>query len=271
MAQLVFDRTQFDPDTVFSSGQTFRFRRDGSGTWRGTAHGCAVTAAPHGSKVVFAADGPDELWRSYTDTGRDYAALFPEPDEVLAKALAYGSGLRVLRQDPFETLISFVISANNNIPRISGIIERICAACAPEGEEQAPFPSPGVLAQLGEAELRALGAGYRAPYIIESARRAQDTDFGALAAAPYQKAYDGLLKFKGVGPKVADCILLFGLGHTGAFPVDVWMRRVLEKLYGFSGTPRQMRAFAAERFGAHAGIAQQYLFHYARGNLARGS
>lgn len=271
MAQLVFDRSRFDPDTVFQSGQTFRFSRDERGTWRGIAHGTEITAAVRGDTVTFEADGPEDLWRRYTDTDRDYGSLFPNPDDVLASALAYGKGLRVLRQEPFETLISFIISANNNIPRISGIIERICRTCARGAKEAVPFPDPGTLASLGEADLRALGAGYRAPYIIESAKRAADTDFGTLAAVPYEDAVQELLKFKGVGPKVADCIALFGLGHAQAFPVDVWMRRILKNLYGLAGSPKQVRSFAEERFGKHAGIAQQYLFHYARGTLAPGS
>lgn len=271
MAELVFSQSDFCPDVVFGCGQTFRFHRDAEGVWSGTAHGVPVECVPSGDDVVFRAEGPKDQWLRYTDMDRNYDTLFEDADDVLARALQHGKGLRVLRQEPFETLISFIISANNNIPRISGIIERLCAVCWPDHPNPAPFPSPEQIAALSEVDLRALGAGYRAAYIRESAMRAADTDFAELSGLPYPKVREALLAFKGVGPKVADCIALFGLGKTEAFPVDVWVRRILEQLYGVRGTAAEMRRFAEERYGQHAGIAQQYLFHYARSHLERGT
>lgn len=274
VAELVFPREAFDPTTIFTSGQTFRFRKDEAGVWSGVAHGTRVHVRQEGSNVVFTAqDGSLDLWKQYTDADRRYGGtLFPDADDVLRAALDYGRGLRVLRQEPFETLISFIISANNNIPRITGIIDRLCRTCAGEScGADVPFPQADDVLGMTEADLREIGAGYRAKYILESARRAKDTDFAELAAAPYEEAHAELTKFSGVGPKVADCIALFGLGKAEAFPVDVWVKRILRTLYGVTGTPRQLREFAAQRFGKNAGIAQQYLFHYARAHLEQGS
>lgn len=272
--EIRFKASEFDPDTVFTSGQTFRFSKEDDGIWHGIAYDSAVQVVRDGDTVELRARGPHDetLWRTYTDAGTDYSLLFPEADEVLRAAIVHGCGLRVLHQDPFETLISFIISANNNIARISGIVGRLCDMAGTEiADGGHAFPSADAIHALTEEDLRKIGAGYRAPYILKSAERARDTDFAHLETLGYDELRNELLKFSGVGPKVADCIALFGFGKVGAFPVDVWVRRIMKQLYGEDGTPAQIRRRAEERFGPAAGIAQQYLFHYARAVLERGT
>jgi len=167
-------------------------------------------------------------------------------------------------------LISFIISANNNIPRIRGIVERLCAlAGEPIGPDIFAFPTAKALARLTEADLRCIGAGYRAPFILGSARRvAEGFDLNALRDIPLAQARKALCSLPGVGPKVADCVSLFSLGHTAAFPLDVWMKRAMKALLfgGQDATPKQWEQAIAE-LGDDAGILQQYIFHYARQNL----
>jgi N-glycosylase/DNA lyase len=171
----------------------------------------------------------------------------------------------MLNQEPFETLISFIISANNNIGRIRGIIDRLCRlygepfGCV--GGARYAFPTPERLAALEADDFFGCGCGYRAPYLRETSRAVADGfDLEGLRELPYEQAKKQLVRLKGVGPKVADCVLLFSLGKTDAFPADVWIKRVMKKLYGFEGNDKQIYEFARERFGECAGIAQQSCF-----------
>jgi N-glycosylase/DNA lyase len=197
------------------------------------------------------------FWENYLDINTDYKAItdcFAE-DDVLREACRELHGLRLLKQEPFETLISFIISQNNNIPRITGIISRLCERF---GEEFAPdcyaFPTAEVLSQ---ADLSAIGAGYRAGYITDAAVKVQNgaIDLSALYGADTDTARTELLKIKGVGEKVADCVLLFAYGKASAFPKDIWINRALERFYP-SGLPDCIKG--------HEGLAQQYLFEYIR-------
>jgi len=173
----------------------------------------------------------------------------------------------VMRQPPFETLISFIISANNNVKRITGIVDAICRRFgAPLDEDAFDFPTAEALAARTEEELKSCGAGYRARFIIEASRMVADGfDLEVVSRMPFLDARSALTALPGVGQKVADCVALYGMGFAESFPADVWMRRVLCGLYGYKGkNDKDMRAFVDERFGRYAGIAQQYLFHYAR-------
>ncbi len=266
---------EFDPAQIFYNGQCFRFTDIGDGVFRGVAHGRVLDVRAHNGDITLypcSEDDFESIWRGYFDLGRDYGALFSGcDDEALQEGICYARGLRVLKQEPFETLISFIISANNNIKRIRGIIERICAMCGAhidfEGETYYAFPTPGELAALSGEELYALGSGYRAPYIKHTACAiAQGYDLNAIGGLSYKDAKKELMKLKGVGPKVADCVLLFAYAKTDAFPADVWIKRVMQVLYGFEGSHTDIYEFAKKRFGEHAGIAQQYLFYYAREN-----
>jgi N-glycosylase/DNA lyase len=193
-------------------------------------------------------------------------------DAVLARVLRHTRGTGILAQDPWEVLISFIISANNNIPKICQSIERLARSTgAPLDAGAFAFPTPERLARAHPRTLALCLLGYRAPYVRAAARLVADgrIELSALAGSPPGRARECLLEIPGVGEKVADCVLLFGLRHTTAFPVDVWVQRAVEHLY-FRGRPqtvRQIQEFARARFGALAGYAQQHLFCYARAHL----
>jgi N-glycosylase/DNA lyase len=193
-------------------------------------------------------------------------------DAVLARVLLRTRGTGILAQDPWEVLISFIVSQNNNIPKICQSIERLARSLGtPLGGGAFAFPTPERLARAQARTLAACLLGYRAPYVRAAARLVAEgrVDLCALARSSPERARDCLLTIPGVGEKVADCVLLFGLRHTTAFPVDVWVRRAVERLY-FHGRPRtvaQIQGFARARFGSLAGYAQQHLFCYARACL----
>ena len=178
--------------------------------------------------------------------------------------------MRLLNQEPFETLITFIVSANNNVGRIRKIVQAIAREAGKpirfRGETLYTFPSPEELADVSPERLRELGAGYRAEYIAKTAgMAAAGEDLEAIARLPYGEAKAALQKFPGVGPKVADCILLFSMHKKNAFPADVWIRRVLREMYGVElKSDQALSAFVQNTFGEYGGIAQQMLFHYAR-------
>lgn len=197
-------------------------------------------------------------------------------DPVLARLLPKTGGISIVRQDPWEVLATFLVSQNNNIPKIARSVARLCAAVGePIGSPPVAwtFPSPGRLAEAPRRLLRAAGLGYRAGYLRVAARRVADgeLEFEQLRTWPTSQARQALLDLPGVGEKVADCVLLFGLGHRQVFPVDVWVQRVVQALYfhGGSLSPRAIRAWAVERFEDLSGLAQQHLYHYARTSWRR--
>jgi N-glycosylase/DNA lyase len=256
---------------ILCSGQTFRWRPQGDG-FIGVALGQLVYAEQSGD--VLALHGVDESagagFIRYFDLERDYGAIKTtyEDHAFLSDSMAYAHGMRVLRQPPFETLISFIISANNNVPRIMGIVERLCCRFGLPMDGGHAFPTPDMLAALSEADVAACGAGYRARHIIGAAKMVADGfSLDAVAGMPYLEARQALTELPGVGLKVADCVALYALGFLQAFPADVWMKRVLCEVYGYCGkNDKQLRAFVDAQFGDLAGIAQQYMFHYARHN-----
>lgn len=244
-------------------GQCFRWEQTGENAFSAAVAGCAVTALQldGGFEITDSADLGERFWRKYFDTELDYDGLITRfsADDTLKNACTAARGIHILKQEPFETLISFIISQNNNIPRIKGIIGRLCEAF---GEKVAgglyAFPSADTLAGLSEAELAPLRAGFRARYIIDAARKISDktVDFEQINSLPTELAREELKKIVGVGDKVADCTLLFGFHKLNAFPKDVWIKRVVAEYYP-GGLPECMRGFE--------GVAQQYLFEYARG------
>lgn len=261
--------TDFSLSQCLTSGQAFRWKPCDEGFF-GVALGKAVTAVQQGDMLTLQGVGADEAdaFLHYFDLQRDYGAVKATyaADPFLREGMEYAPGMRVLNQPPFETLISFIISANNNVKRIMGIVETLCERYGAPLDGGYDFPTPEVLASLSEDELKACGAGYRARFISGAARAVADgLDLKSIARMPYELARQELAKLPGVGLKVADCTALYSMGFTQAFPADVWMRRVLCGAYGYSGkNDKQMRAFVDEKFGALAGLAQQYLFHYAR-------
>ena len=261
---------------ILDCGQAFRYTPQTDGSYFGVAGRRAIYMRDCAEGIeIYPVCGQEEqaFWENYLDLHLDYTAILAEltaEDRILAEAAREFPGIRLLNQQPFEALISFIISANNHIQRIRGIVERLCVLAGERGElegrEFFAFPTPERLAALSEEELRALGAGYRAPYLLQTARKiCEGFSLEQLRAMPYKEARAVLCTLPGVGPKVADCILLFSLGKKEAFPADTWIRKGMEQLYGVTCTTvGQIEAFAQQHFGAYAGIAQQYLFHYAR-------
>jgi len=324
----------FNLADIFDCGQCFRWQRQPNGSYTGVAMGHAVNidfieeaaacgAGDHiasGNDLTAAcgagnhmASGPgrlvirnctaaefDNIWRPYLDLDRDYGSIkhcLTANDPIMAKAVSYGQGIRILKQDLWETIVSFLISQNNNIPRIKGCIENLAAGfgepigempdfseavegepagmeyaaglkdsetagrqanqAAAEGRVCYSLPGPEQLARLSVDDLAAVRLGYRARYLIETARTVCEEGLPA--------DEDQLNALCGVGPKVANCIMLFGMQKLDSFPIDVWVRRVMHELYGIDeNNKKAMAAYAAEHFGELGGFAQQYLFYYIR-------
>ena len=252
----------FDLGRTLDCGQCFRWKPDENGNWRGTVHGVCRSIRQERQGITIIGANEEEfssVWYDYFDLGRDYDALkkdFAEC-EILHEACEFAPGIRVLHQEPWEAFITFIISQNNNIARIKGIVERICAAFGSEIEEGIyAFPTPEQLSKAAAEDFVKLGCGYRAEYLVFAANEVESgrLDLSALAKAPTAEARRRLLEVHGIGPKVADCVLLYGLGKTDCCPADVWMKRVINTLGG--SMPSCVKDYA--------GIAQQFLFHYAR-------
>lgn len=267
----------FDFEQTFDCGQCFRWRKLDNGNWLGIVRGLVVEAERDGNDIIFHNMNQSdfsEFWHDYFDLGRDYGAIqrkLSENDPVMAEAIAFAPGIRLLKQDFFETLISFIISQNNNIPRIKKIIECLAENYGEpveyNGHVLYSFPGAETLGSLTEDSLQCIRAGYRARYIIRASQQALELDLEGLRKMDSATIRKELLKFYGVGGKVADCIGLFSGLTLDAFPVDRWVRRVMSTLYPGSGSSNEeIAAFARKKFGDMAGIAQQYLFYYAREN-----
>ena len=261
---------------TLESGQTFRWRRDGE-TYVGIVGRDVfrVRSAPGGVDFDSAPTPPEAaapVLRSFLRLDDDLEPFyrFAAGDPRLAGAAVEYRGLRLARQDPWECLVTFVISSYSNIKRITKHVEDIATAFGDPiaGEGAYTFPGPAVLAEVSEQEFRRMGLGWRAKFLTRTARAALDLPHGLLAfrGAPYDETKAALLAFHGVGEKVADCVLAFSLDQPRAFPVDVWVRRAVREWYfgGESITDRRVREWAADYFGDHAAYAQQYLFHRRR-------
>lgn len=259
---------------TFDCGQCFRFDPDSSQGYKNCVSGVAF-----GRSVSFA-DGEDgtllvrsdretyeKLWKSYLALDMDYevinegliSALSGDGAAHMKLAAERSAGIRILRQDRWEALCSFIVSQNNNIPRIKKIIAEMCRRYGEEIEGGYAFPTAEALAAAGEEAIFNMRTGFRAKYIYDAAKKVASGELSldAVAAAEsYEEAEKMLLSVSGVGPKVAACTLLFGFGRYEAFPVDVWIKRVIERRFPAGLDPKV--------FGSYAGIAQQYLFYYER-------
>jgi N-glycosylase/DNA lyase len=252
----------FDPWVIMESGQCFRMVPLAGGACEAVAFGEAVRltrAAGGGIALDCDRAAFDRLWRAYFDLDTDYAAMLaaaPAGDGFLARALTAAHGLRILRQDPWETLCGFILSQRKNLKAIRTGMEALCEACgAPVlGTARRAFPTPHRLAAMDEPALRALGLGYRAPYLLDAARRVADgrLNLDLLAALPDGLLQAALLTVSGVGVKVADCVMLFAYHRLSRAPVDVWIRRVIDCAYG--------GVSPYEGYGPFAGVYQQYQF-----------
>ena len=247
---------------TLDNGQAFRWQKITDNRFSGIAHGRFLEVELAGDNFVIKSTTMAEfenIWRDYFDLGRSYYQLRATfaAHETMVDALNFSPGLRLMRQDAWEMLVSFILSQNSNIPRIKKMISALCESYGEKLENGFAFPTAEKLAQLTVEDLSIIRSGYRAAYIIDAARQVAsgELDLQKLSSLPTEDVRTALLKVHGVGPKVADCILLFGFGRTECFPLDVWMKRVMEKLYP-SGFPQELSNIA--------GIAQQFLFHYAR-------
>ena len=265
---------------TLDSGQAFRWAPYGPRGRRGVLGLTIVTLVPSALLIHVSGSAPDAVLGPLVAR---YLRLDEDPTPRLASvdadprihaALAATRGLRILRQDPWECLASFICASFNNIVRIQGMIGRLCRAYGRpivwNGEVAFTFPEPAVLARAGQADLRRLGFGYRAPYVVRAARQVAEgaADLARIARLPYAEAREALLAVEGVGEKVVECVLLFGFGQWAAFPVDVWIGRVMRRTYFRNRRvpDHRIRAFARRHFGPACGLAQQALFHAARTN-----
>lgn len=263
----------YDLGRTLLSGQCFRWTITGPRA-RGIVDGtvAVVTQGPRGLAVRWEGPrGTPALLRRHLGADEPLAAVETTLalDPVLRRLLPHTSGIALMRQDPWECLVSYVVSAFNNIPKISLSIRRLSRCFGdPIANGSYSFPSPARLADASLARLRTCALGYRVPYVRALARlvAAAEVDLGAIARLPHTDARAALLALPGVGEKVADCVLLFAYGRGEAFPVDVWVQRAVERWYcgGRTMTPRAIRAWAQDRFGSLAGYAQQHLFAGAR-------
>lgn len=270
----------FNTDHIFDCGQCFRWQRQEDGSYIGPAMGRVVKISYADGQLIIDNCGKEDfenIWKKYLDLDTDYGLIkekLSAEDQIMQAASEYGYGIRILRQDFWETVVSFIISQNNNIPRIKGCIESICEkfgehAGEYDGKEYYSIPSPEKLASLTIEDLAPCRLGYRAPYLVKMARQFVDRGGPDVVEAELKNAEDpiqALQQFCGIGPKVAACISLFGLGRMDAFPIDVWMRRVMNRLYDIDEKDvKAMKDYAKKHFGENGGIAQQYLFYYIRG------
>lgn len=252
--------SDFSLKDTLDCGQCFRWNESGDG-FDGIVEGHFCHASQQDDTLILEVSKEDfeELWRDYFDLDRDYDALRTEfsKDATLKTALTFAPGIRVLHQRPWETLCSYIISQNNNIKRIKGIVARLCENFGEKLENGYAFPSAARLAELGEEDLAPIRCGFRAKYIIDAANKVAsgEIDLDALYTMELDEARKTLMTIKGVGPKVAECTLLYGFGRIECFPIDVWMKRAMAELFP-DGLPE-----CAVR---SAGIAQQYIFHYMR-------
>jgi N-glycosylase/DNA lyase len=278
LSQTAFPVKHYDLALTLSSGQSFRWR-PGAGQWAGVIGSRWVRLRQQPERIVAETFGPEADWqwlRDYLQIDADLEkilAAFPD-DPPMREAVAACRGLRLLRQEPWECLASFICSSTKQIVQIEQIVGMLCRQfgeklTVPEGADPAwTFPAVERLAAASEAELRACKMGFRAPYLRGAARMiaAGEVDLSRLGGLPVEEARAWLCNLPGVGAKIADCVLLFAYGFQEAFPVDVWIIRALSELYFPTRRPRMPRLlrFSRSHFGPYGGYAQQYLFHYIR-------
>lgn len=268
----------FNLKHIFECGQCFRFNEIEKNTYLGIAKGNALCISQDSDSITLYETTEEDfknIWYDYFDLGRDYGEIKKSlsVDPVMKNAISYGDGIRILNQDLWETVISFIISASNNIPRIKGIIERFCTSFGREinymGQTYYSFPDIDTVYKLSKEDLSVIRAGYRDKYIMDAAQKFQNGQIndGYIRSLTTPEAKKMLLTINGVGEKVCNCILLFGLQRVDSFPIDVWIKRIVEKLYfGEVQNIPTIAEFAKKHFGDIGGFAQQYLFFYAREN-----
>lgn len=269
----------FNLKHTFESGQCFRWSKNPDESYSGIVSGHIFNIKMDVDNTLFVQSTmPDcrEFFEEYIDNKRDYSYIkgkISVNDETMKKAVEYGCGMRILKQDHWETLASFIISANNNIPRIIKIIGNLSKVYGSpikyNGETLYTFPMPEDIIGTGQDYLSDCGLGFRCRYIRHAAGMVKtgEVDLKTIEKLDTASAKKELMKIDGVGPKVADCVLLYSYGKYDVFPTDVWIKRIVQALYfGTEKKIHEIHEFARERYGELAGFAQQYLFYYAREN-----
>lgn len=270
--------SDFEPKHIFDCGQCFRWLRQEDGSYTGVVQGKVINVKKENDLIILDNTNKEDfenIWFDYFDLGRNYTEIknkLKVMDEYLDKATEFGEGIRILQQDGWEMLISFIISANNRIPMIQRAINNLSERYGKyigeyNGKKYYEFPTPEDLKNVSVEDIRSCQTGFRDKYIKSVVDYVNDNNEDVLS---YRKlntdeCVKELVKFNGVGPKVADCIALFGMQKYDTFPVDVWVKRVMEEFYVEDNLSLpKIRKFALEKFADLSGFAQQYLFYYAR-------
>lgn len=276
----------FNIKQVVECGQCFRWEKVKELDYIGVAFGKVIEVFQEDDTVTILNTNEEDfknIWFDYFDLDRDYSIVKEKlsDDEILSKSVEYGYGIRILNQDYFELLISFIISARNSIPSIMKTIKKISEKWGNpieyKGNMYYTFPTPEELKDASLEEIQETGASFRSKYIIDTIANVnkainnpeeyKEFDLDYIASLDADECHKALQNFKGVGAKVADCIMLFSMAKTSAFPVDVWVKRAMMYFYNAEeGSLNKIRIFARNKFGSLAGFAQQYLFYYAREN-----
>lgn len=272
----------FEPRHIFDCGQCFRWNIQNDGSYTGVFKNNVLNVKKENNKIIFkgiCSDNIIKVINDYFDFNTDYNKIKKElsnVDEYLKESIEFGSGIRILNQDLWETIISFIISANNNIPRIKGIIERISKKYGNKiewnNQEYYTFPTPKELSEASIEDLRALGLGFRDKRVYDTTKIILNNELSLkelIEEKDVNILREKLLTLPGVGPKVADCIMLFGLKKFEVFPIDVWVRRVMNDLYiknedETKVNKKEIEKLAVEKYKNLAGLAQQYLFYWKR-------
>ena len=248
----------FSLSQTLDCGQAFRWRQIDQNVWEGIAFGKYLKISQNDNTFCFyntSVEDFENIWIPYFDIKRDYGEIIKNIDStgLLYEAATYGCGIRILRQDSWEALCSFIISQNNNIPRIKGIIERLCENFGEKHSFGYTFPTAQKIAELTLEDLAVLRSGFRAKYILDAAKRVSDGTINLedISLLSTEQARCELTKIYGVGTKVADCTLLYGMGHINAFPKDVWIKRAVPVFFGDSFDESKLQ---------NAGVIQQYMF-----------
>ncbi len=275
---IITEISDFNPEHTFMCGQCFRWDREDDLSYTGIAFSKVVNIFADCEKIVIkniSANEFETYWKHYLDFDTDYYTIKQSfsKDNHLSVAMDYGWGIKILNQEIFECLISFIISTQNTIPRIKKIVRKLSEMYGRkveyDGKIYYAFPCLADLKDITAEDLSPLKAGYRASYIVDAVTKISNGEvcIDKLSNMSYDDAKKELMKIKGVGPKVADCVLLFSCGKKEAFPIDVWVKRTIQSLYlDKDATQNEIADFASEYFGTYAGVAQQYLFYYAREN-----
>jgi N-glycosylase/DNA lyase len=263
---IITDEPFFDVAATLTCGQVFRYIENVDGSFIVKSQNKAAKISTQGSTIEIVTDDTD-YFVNYFDLNTDYSSAYQRLSShspFLEEVCEYGKGIRILRQNPTETLFSFIISANNNIKRIQHIIENICEKLGTPTEQGYAFPTVKQLAAADVDVFTKAGAGYRAQYIVDTARALVDTDVNQLAALPTPELKQKLLSLKGIGPKVADCILLFGFARADVCPVDTWIKKVYHNHFECGLPDGKISQYFVDTFREDTGLCQQYLFYFER-------